>query len=111
VWLGYRPGDCLAQPRCALDLTEGHHGEADADIRSDVVEGIVRGSMWLDPSIFDVEVDDGAVRIHGEVHRRSDVEILINLIRGVDGVIDVDAALTYRFDDRNIRPPKELGGI
>jgi CBS domain-containing protein len=83
----------------------------DADIRSDVVEGIVRGSMWLDPSTFDVEVDDGAVRIHGEVDRRSDVEILINLILGVDGVIGVDATLTYRFDDRNIRPPKELGGI
>jgi CBS domain-containing protein len=83
----------------------------DADVRSDVVEGIVRGSMWLDPSTFDIEVDDGAVRIHGEVERRSDVEILINLILGVDGVIDVDPALTYRFDDRNITPPKELGGI
>jgi hypothetical protein len=39
------------------------------------------------------------------------VEILINLILAVDGVIDVDPALTYRFDDRNITPPKELGGI
>ena len=84
---------------------------SDADIRSDVVEGIVRGSMWLDPSTFEVEVDDGAVRIHGEVDRRSDVEILIHLILGVDGVIDVDPTLTYRFDDRNVRPPKELGGI
>lgn len=84
---------------------------SDADIRSDVVEGIVRGSMWLDPSAFDVEVDDGAVRIHGEMDRRSDVEIMINLILGVDGVIDVDPALTYRFDDRKVTPPKELGGI
>ena len=83
----------------------------DGDIRSDVVEGIVRGSMWLDPSTFDIEVEDGAVRIHGEVDRRSEVEIMINLILGVDGVIDVDAALTYRFDDRNITPAKELGGI
>ncbi len=84
---------------------------SDADIRSDVVEGIVRGSMWLDPSTFEVEVNDGAVRIHGEVDRRSDVEILIHLILGVDGVIDVEPTLTYRFDDRNVRPPKELGGI
>ncbi len=83
----------------------------DADIRSDVVEGVVHGSMWLDPSTFNVEVDDGAVRIHGEVDRRSDVEILINLILGIDGVIDVDPALTYQFDDRNVTPPKELGGI
>jgi CBS domain-containing protein len=83
----------------------------DADIRSDVVEGIVRGSMWLDPSNFEVVVDDGGVRIHGEVDRRSDVEILITLIFGVDGVIDVDPELTFRFDDRNVMPPKELGGI
>jgi CBS domain-containing protein len=84
---------------------------ADADIHSDVVEGVVRGTMWLDPSMFEVEVEDGAVRIHGAVDRRSDVEILINLILGVEGVIDVDPALTYGFDDRNITPPKELGGI
>jgi len=30
---------------------------------------------------------------------------------GVDGVIDVDPPLTYGFDDRNVTPPKELGGI
>ncbi len=83
----------------------------DADIRSDVIDGVVRGSMWLDPSAFDVEVDDGVVRIHGELDRRSDVEILTTLILGVDGVIDVDASLTYRFDDRKVTPPKELGGI
>jgi CBS domain-containing protein len=34
-----------------------------------------------------------------------------NLILGVDGVIDVEPTLTYRFDDRNIKPPKELGDI
>ncbi len=84
---------------------------ADTDIRSDVLEGIVLGTMWLDPSTFEVEVEDGAVRIQGVVDRRSDVEILINLILGVEGVIDVDPALTYGFDDRNITPPKELGGI
>ena len=83
----------------------------DADIRSDVIDGVVRGSMWLDPSTFDVEVDDGVVRIHGELDRRSDVEILTTLILGVDGVIDVETSLTYRFDDRKVRPPKELGGI
>ena len=84
---------------------------ADADIRTDVIDGVVRGSMWLDPSTCDVEVDDGVVRIRGELDRRSDVEILTTLILGVEGVIDVDAVLTYRFDDRNVTPPKELGGI
>jgi CBS domain-containing protein len=84
---------------------------SDEDIRSDVIEGVVRGSMWLDPSNFDVAVDDGVVLITGQVDRRSDVEILTTLVLGVDGVIDVHPTLTYRFDDRNVTPPKELGGI
>jgi len=83
----------------------------DAEIRDDVVEGVVRGSMWLDPSAFDVEVDDGMVRIRGEVDRRSDVGVMTTLILGVEGVIAVDPALTYRFDDRGVTPPKELSGI
>jgi CBS domain-containing protein len=83
----------------------------DADLRADVVEGVIRGSMWLDPSGFDVTVDEGVVRIHGELDRRSDVDILTRLILGVEGVIDVDPSLTSRFDDRGVAPPKELGGI
>ena len=67
--------------------------------------------MWLDPAGFDIDVEDGVVRIKGEVERRSDMEILTTLVLGVDGVIDVDAVLTYGFDDRNVKPPKELSGI
>jgi CBS domain-containing protein len=84
---------------------------SDADIQSDVAEGVIRGSMWLDPAQFDLEVDDGVVRIRGEVDRRSDVEILTTLTLAVEGVIGVDPSLTYRFDDRNVAPPKELSGI
>jgi CBS domain-containing protein len=83
----------------------------DAAIQSDILEGVIRASMWLDPATFEVEVDDGLVRIHGEVDRRSDVEILTTLILAVEGVIGADPALTFRFDDRNVRPPKELSGI
>jgi CBS domain-containing protein len=83
----------------------------DAEIQSDILEGVIRASMWLDPATFEVEVDDGLVRIHGEVDRRSDVEILTTLILAVEGVIGVDPALTFRFDDRNVGPPKELSGI
>jgi CBS domain-containing protein len=84
---------------------------SDEDIRSDIVEGVVRGCMWLDPSAFGVEVDDGVVRIRGEVDRRSDVAILMTLALAVEGVIDVEPTLTYRFDDRNVTPPKEHSGI
>jgi CBS domain-containing protein len=83
----------------------------DADIRSDIAEGVIHASMWLDPADFEIEVDDGVVRVSGEVERRSDVEILTTLALAVDGVIGVDPALTFRFDDRNVKPPKEYSGI
>jgi CBS domain-containing protein len=84
---------------------------SDADIQSDIANRVIRGSMWLDPSSFDISVDDGVVRISGEVDRRSDVEILTTLTFAVEGVIGVEPTLTYRFDDRNVMPPKELSGI
>jgi CBS domain-containing protein len=80
---------------------------ADADILKDVVEGVIRGSMWIDPTTLDVEVDDGVVRISGQVERRSEVEIIATLTRGVEGVMDVESSLTFRFDDRGVQPPKE----
>ena len=44
------------------------------DQLDDIVEGVIRGSMWLDPETIAVEVDDGVVRLQGKVDRRSEVE-------------------------------------
>lgn len=79
----------------------------DADILADVVDGVIKNSMWLDPALIAVEVDDGVVRMHGKVDRRSVVEILSRLTLGVDGVIAVESSLTFDFDDRHVKPPTE----
>ena len=60
---------------------------ADAAILADIVEGVIKGSMWLDPTTIDVEVDDGVVRLSGAVDRRSEVEILSRLTLAVEGVV------------------------
>jgi CBS domain-containing protein len=75
---------------------------ADEDIRDDVVQGVIHGIMWLNPVEFEVSVIDGVVDISGVIERRSHVEILIDLIRGVEGVVDVRPAVSYRLDDRNL---------
>ena len=80
---------------------------SDADILSDIVEGVIKGSMWLDPTSVKVAVEDGVVRIRGEVDRRSDVEILGRLTLSVEGVIGVESSVTFRFDDRQVAPPRE----
>lgn len=85
---------------------------SDADILADIREGVIRNGMWIDPESIAVEVDDGVVRMHGQVDRRSDVEILSRLTLGVEGVIGVESSVTFAFDDRNVKPPTEqrLGG-
>ena len=58
--------------------------------------------MWLNPVEFEVSVIDGVVGISGVIERRSHVEILIDLIRGVEGVVAVRPAVSYRLNDRNL---------
>jgi osmotically-inducible protein OsmY len=80
---------------------------SDADILSDIVEGVIKGSMWLDPNSVEVAVDDGVVRMRGEVDRRSDVEIRGRLTLSAEGVIGVESSVKFRFDDRHVAPPRE----
>lgn len=79
----------------------------DSEIRSDIIDGAIRGAMWMDPSTIEVSVDDGVVALGGIVERRSEAEILIEVVHGVDGVVSVMSTLSYGFDDRAVEPPTE----
>lgn len=72
---------------------------ADADIAEDVRDQVVRRAMSIDPDTVQVTVTDGVVEISGALEWRSNVAIMIELTRAVDGVVDVDPHLTYRSDD------------
>lgn len=75
----------------------------DSDIRETVVEDIVRHTMWLDPATLDVVVIDGVVHLGGRLERATDVDILAQLVRGTDGVVDVTTDIAYDLDDRALR--------
>lgn len=76
----------------------------DEDIRRSVLEGVVAGWMWLDPSTIDVAVEDGVVALRGELDRRSEAEILVRVTSTLESVVRVNDQLTWRFDDRH-EPP------
>jgi CBS domain-containing protein len=73
---------------------------ADADIRQEVAEEVVVRTMWLDPAAVEVGVERGVVTLTGRVDRRSTREVLVELVRRVDGVVGVDDRVTYTVDDR-----------
>lgn len=73
---------------------------SDLEIRTEVVEDVILGAMWIDPSTLDVRVHRGVVTVGGQVELRSAKEILVELIRRVSGVVGVRDELSYEEDDR-----------
>jgi CBS-domain-containing membrane protein len=71
----------------------------DSDIANEVDEGVLRGTMWLEPGTVHARVHEGVVKLKGQVESRSQMFMLIGLVRGVDGVVGVDSELTYQVDD------------
>lgn len=88
------------------DLLAGFN-RSDEEIHTDIVDGVIPRWLLVDPSAVDVEVRGGVVRLSGTVERRSDAEVLPHLVRGLDGVVDVESALDHRFDDRHTAPSGE----
>jgi CBS domain-containing protein len=71
----------------------------DAEIAADVQDQVLRRALSIDPDSMQLQVIDGVVDIGGGLERRSLVPLLIELIRAVDGVVDVQPHLTYVADD------------
>lgn len=72
---------------------------SDEAVRQAVVQGLLVGRLWADPSGVEVTVRHGIVSLHGKLPRRSDVMRFERLLPTVDGVVGVEGALGYRFDD------------
>ncbi|MBO0826534.1 MAG: CBS domain-containing protein [Streptosporangiales bacterium] len=72
----------------------------DAEIRAEVLDGVLRGVLHLDPRAFQVEVTQGILHIRGEVERWSMVDGLVGALLRVEGLVGVEEQLSYRQDDR-----------
>jgi CBS domain-containing protein len=81
---------------------------SDEDLRTEILDGVLLRTMWMDPSGFTVTVEQGVVTIHGEVERRSTIPILVAVIRAVPGVVDVIERLSHRLDDDHAHPPAHI---
>lgn len=75
----------------------------DPDIRLEIETDVFRRILLLPPGTLTVEVASGVVTLRGMLPRASEVEITLQLVRGVDGVVAVDSRLTYRLDDTTYR--------
>lgn len=75
----------------------------DEQLREDVRELLV-DQFWLDPAGWSIAVADGVVRLSGVMESRSTVQISVNAVRRIEGVVAVVNELTYNVDDTKLRP-------
>jgi CBS-domain-containing membrane protein len=78
---------------------------SDADIAREVRQQVLVRAMWIDPDTVRVNVRDGVVTLTGQLERRSLIPNTVNLVRGLDGVVD---GLTFELDDTTITVPSDL---
>ena len=66
----------------------------------EVEHDVICGKLWFTPGEIQVEVRDGVVALHGQMERRSQVLALVRHVQAVEGVVAVNAELTWRIDDQ-----------
>ena len=80
----------------------------DEEIREAVLREIVPYAIWADPHEIDVTVNDGVVTLRGRVERKSHRPIVVGLVWGIDGVVDVVDNLRYVYEHAPPTVPADL---
>ncbi|WP_326557474.1 CBS domain-containing protein [Micromonospora sp. NBC_01796] len=75
------------------------HLRPDADIRRDVVREVLQRVLAVREGVVRVTVDDGVVRMVGQLDRRTSVDIAGQLAAQVSGVVELANELGYDYDD------------
>lgn len=78
----------------------------DEEIHHEIVHDVITRKLWLTPEEghVQVSVENGMVKLEGQIDRKSMVEILVGLVHGVEGVVGVENGLSYEEDDTRVRP-------
>jgi CBS-domain-containing membrane protein len=81
---------------------------SDAEIAQEVRQEVLVRAMWVNPDTVTIKVRDGVVTLTGQLERRSLIPITVNLVHGLDGVVDVVDRLSFEVDDSPIMVPSDL---
>lgn len=72
---------------------------SDEEIAAEIRDDVMSRTLWLDPETVTLEIERGEVKLAGELETRTTAELLAAFARRVPGVVSVESALTWRFDD------------
>lgn len=77
---------------------------SDAELEATIRDDVLLHILWLDPSQFDVRVEEGVVRIGGRVERRSTAEIIERTVALVPGIVRAESTIEWSLDDTKLQP-------
>jgi CBS domain-containing protein len=77
------------------------YSRPDAEIRHDIIEDVIIGTVLTDPARFTVTVRDGMVTVEGKPENASVGRDMIEEIRHVEGVVTVRDRLIYPPEQRS----------
>lgn len=75
---------------------------SDESIATEMREQVVAEMLTIDPDEVGIRVEDGVVRLEGELETRSLARILARLAAAVEGVVGIDNRLRWRLDDTGL---------
>ncbi|WP_406264154.1 CBS domain-containing protein [Streptomyces sp. NBC_00191] len=78
----------------------------DSEIRRHVVEDVLTDTLGLAPNVIEVHVVDGVVTLEGQLERRSQIRVVLQLTQRLDGVVSVVDRLSSRVNDSGLTPPE-----
>jgi CBS domain-containing protein len=68
---------------------------SDADITREIREDVVLRTLWIAPESLNISVENGNVKIGGEVETKNDAEMVEAFVSRVPGTVSVDSHLTW----------------
>jgi CBS domain-containing protein len=71
----------------------------DEKIREEILDQVLHRTLWIDPSTISVSVERGVVTLAGAADRRSTKGLIVRLVAGVTGVVDIVDGMSYDYDD------------
>ena len=78
------------------------YSRPDADIRREIIDNVILGTLLCDPSRFSITVKDGIVTVEGMPETASVGHDMIEEIRHVEGVVVVRDRLSYPPAQRSV---------
>jgi predicted transcriptional regulator len=74
----------------------------DSEIISEITEYLMPKVLWIDPRAIRISCVEGNVVLSGRLETRSDVQLLVELTRRLDGVVSVQDHLTWEIDNEKL---------